>query len=168
LTGLKSALGASLVQVRAAEPLHISPEQKDGPTSASRYIFKIDDREYDVVLDLWAELAAFALFRKRDSLLLHTLKSKALTWVKTNRVKYLDVLPSLGSTVMFSFLVNVFERDSVALLTQSQVAGDLSIPADLAVGVDPSRVTKARGLFGLKSLASKWLGSTLPARVVQQ
>jgi len=69
--------------------------------SWSRFVLRIGGDELEVVPELYAKLALYAAFRKRDHNLLLTLKGHAITWLKEGDITFRDGFPAaIGSSML--------------------------------------------------------------------
>jgi hypothetical protein len=85
------------VKVLPSTPIKSSSSEK----SWARFILQIGGDELEVVPELYAKLALYAAFRKRDHNLLLTLKGHAITWLKEGDIAFRDGFPAaIGSSML--------------------------------------------------------------------
>lgn len=111
----------------------------DGKEVNEPCIFKafklvVGDHEYKIVPELYAKLAATALFNQREGLLLKTLKAQAVGWLKMHNITFEDGHSFVGPSVYFAFQVMASERKLYAISTLPQVRADCGIVRDLGRG----------------------------------
>lgn len=94
---------AYLLGLRRGARVLPSTPIKSGSSEKSwaRYILKIGEDELEVVPELYAKLALYAAFRKRDHNLLLTLKGHAITWLKEGDIAFREgFAAAVGSSML--------------------------------------------------------------------
>lgn len=87
---------------RGARVLPSTPIKCGGSEKSwARFILKVGSDELEIVPELYAKLALFAAFRKRDHNLLLTLKGHAITWLKQEDIAFREGFPAaVGSSFL--------------------------------------------------------------------
>lgn len=89
---------------RGAMVLPSAPiKNSSGEKNWARFILKVGGDEIEVVPELYAKLALYAAFRKRDHNLLLTLKGHAITWMKEGDVCFREGFPSAVGSAMLAW-----------------------------------------------------------------
>jgi len=128
------------------------------------FVLVVGEHMYKVVPELYAKLAATALFNQREGLLLKTLKAQAIGWLKMHNITFEDGHSFVGPSVYFAFQVLASERKLYAISTLPQVQADAEVVRDLGRGgVQRRRLTGED--WSLKGWFADVFGFTSRARV---
>lgn len=173
LTAARTAFGnfseRLLAVARDAEVLPCTPiktgDNADKQKVWARFVLRYGRDEFVVIPELASKLALYAMFRKRDTALLHTLKGHAITWGKEQDFTWDEFGQSAIASIVLAACVGSEEVKAYRFLASRTVQERMMFPELLeGVGIE-------RHMLGLESWwnplyqLARLSGVGLPAQV---